>query len=208
LATGAGIARGGGEGFEAIVLAAGAGSRFGGAKLSAPWRGGALVDGALAAAYAAPVRRVTVVTGADPAVAGAVQTWTARRPGRPEFRLVHAQAHAEGMGASLRTGIDALAPDCAGVFVFLGDMPLVPPEIALRLAQAVRAGALAAAPTFQGRRGHPVLFARPLLPRLAEAAGDSGARDLLASLRDHLVLIEATNGGVLADVDAPRDLPP
>ena len=50
---------------EAIVLAGGAGARFGGDKLTAPWRGGVLIDGALGAAFAAPVRSVTVVTGAD-----------------------------------------------------------------------------------------------------------------------------------------------
>ena len=49
--------------FEAVVLAAGAGRRFGGGKLLAPWAGGALLDGALAAALAAPARRVIVVTG-------------------------------------------------------------------------------------------------------------------------------------------------
>ncbi|HEX7947277.1 MAG TPA: NTP transferase domain-containing protein, partial [Phenylobacterium sp.] len=51
--------------FASLVLAAGAGSRFGGGKLTAPFRDGVLLDGALAAAFAAPVRIVTLVTGAD-----------------------------------------------------------------------------------------------------------------------------------------------
>ena len=41
--------------YEAIVLAGGSGSRFGGGKLLAPFRGGELIDGALRAAFAAPV---------------------------------------------------------------------------------------------------------------------------------------------------------
>ena len=51
--------------FEALVLAAGSGSRFGGGKLLAPWNGGVLLDGALPAAFAAPARSVILVTGAD-----------------------------------------------------------------------------------------------------------------------------------------------
>ena len=51
--------------FEAVVLAAGSGSRFGGGKLLASWGAGVLLEGALAAAFAAPVRDVTVVIGAN-----------------------------------------------------------------------------------------------------------------------------------------------
>jgi molybdenum cofactor cytidylyltransferase len=189
-----------------MVLAAGSGSRFGGAKLTAPWRGGRLIDGALAAAFAAPVRRVIVVTGADPAVADAARQWATANGEETRLTLVHAADHAEGMGASLRRAIGALADDCEGVFVFLGDMPSIPPDLAAKLADAVREGALAAAPWFAGRRGHPALFARSLFPRLAQASGDEGARGLFQSLGAGLARIEADSSGVLADVDTPADL--
>src|SRR6478609_1963038 len=58
--------------FEAVVLAAGSGSRFGGGKLLAAWDAGVLLEGALAAAFAAPVRDVTVVVGADADAVAAV----------------------------------------------------------------------------------------------------------------------------------------
>src|SRR5690349_19826417 len=101
---------------EAIVLAGGFGARFGGGKLTAPWRGGVLIDGALAAAFAAPVRSVTVVTGADAAVADAAQAFAADRGETARLRLVHAPDHAEGMAATLRTGIASLPQDAAGAF--------------------------------------------------------------------------------------------
>jgi molybdenum cofactor cytidylyltransferase len=186
---------------EAIVLAGGAGRRFGGAKLTASWRGGALIDGALAAALAAPVQRVIVVTGADPAVAE-----RARALGDPRLALVHAADHALGMSASLRAGLAATSADAAGVYVFLGDMPLVPHDIAGRLATALEGGALAAAPVCAGRRGHPALLAAVLLPRLAALEGDTGARAVLDGLGDRLALIETDDPGVLADVDRPGDL--
>src|SRR5258708_8916546 len=113
------LATGGGatEAFEAVVLAAGAGSRFGGGKLLAAWDAGVLLEGALAAAFAAPVRTVTVGIGADaPAVAAAARDFD------PRTLVVHAADYAEGMGASLRTGIASLPADAAGAFVFLGDM--------------------------------------------------------------------------------------
>src|SRR5579863_5662737 len=102
--------------FEAIVLAGGAGSRFGGGKLTVPWRGGALIDGALAAAFAAPARGVVVVTGADGKVEAAAHAFAECTGQSDRLRVVHCPDHAEGMGATLRAGAAALPPDAAGAF--------------------------------------------------------------------------------------------
>ena len=187
--------------FEAIVLAAGSGSRFGGGKLLAAWGAGVLLEGALAAAFAAPARDVTVVIGSD---ADAVAT--AARGFDPRVLVVHAHDHAEGMGASLRTAIASLPADAAGAFVFLGDMPRAPTAVLRPMAEAVRGGALAAAPVFRGQRGNPVLLARELFPQLLTLTGDAGARGVLQGLGDRLALVESPDDGVLFDVDRRSDL--
>jgi molybdenum cofactor cytidylyltransferase len=190
---------------DAIVLAAGLGSRFGGRKLTSPWRGGRLIDGALGAALGAPVREAVVVTGADAEVEEAVAAFGVGGD-HARLRTVYAPDHRLGMAASLTTGIAALSADCDGVFVFLGDMPLVPPDIPPKLAEALAAGALAAAPAFEGRRGHPVLFWRGLFPALAVLTGDEGAREVLSGLGARLAIVTTSNPGILLDVDAPGDL--
>ena len=192
--------------YEAIVLAAGAGVRFGGGKLLAPWRGGLLIEAALAAALAAPVRRAILVTGAEPKVGEAALEWAARNGQSARLSVVHAADHAEGMGASLRTAASDLAPDCGGVFVFLGDMPAIPHDIGPLLTKALAAGAPAAAPVFRGRRGHPVLFSPGLIAGLAGLSGDEGARRVLQALGDRLALVETDSPGVLTDIDRPEDL--
>jgi len=190
------------------VLAGGAGARFGGGKLTAPWRGGALIDGALAAAFAAPVRGVTVVTGADAKVEAAARAFAARTGQAARLRVIHCHDHAEGMGATLRAGVAGLPPDTGGAFVFLGDMPLIPPAILPALAAALAAGAIAAAPTFAGQRGHPVLFSAALLPQLRTLTGDQGARAILSALGDRLALVESLEPGVLVDIDRRDQLAP
>lgn len=200
------MATGAGE-FEAIVLAAGAGSRFGGGKLLESWMGGVLLDGALAAAFAAPVARVIVVTGVDgEAVAAAARSFAQRTGEIARMHVVHAEDHAQGMGASLRRGAAELAADRAGVFVLLGDMPRVPHAVLGPLAEAVRAGAPAAAPVFDGQRGHPALIGAELLPGLLALTGDAGARSILKDLGDRLARIAAPDDGVLFDVDERGDL--
>ena len=186
---------------EAIVLAAGAGTRFGGGKLTAPYGEGVLLDAALDAAFAAPVRAVTVVWGADNAVLQAASRHADRNGQSARLHLVHNSLHAEGMGASLRTAVGALPPDTAGAFVFLGDMPRIPHDIAPRLADALAAGARAAAPVCNGQRGHPALFSAELFPALLSLAGDRGAGWLLNAMTHGLALIPTEDDGVLFDVD-------
>ena len=188
------------SGVHALVLAAGSGSRFGGGKLMAPWRGGVLIDGALAAAFAAPVEAVHVAAGADQRVAAHAQARGAR--------IVQARDHALGLSASLKAGIAALPPDAAGVLVFLGDMPLVPHAVLTPLVQAIAAGAPAAAPTFEGRIGHPAALSAGLFAEVMGLQGDRGARALLDGLGEALVRIPAPGAGVLTDVDRPEDLDP
>lgn len=177
---------------EAIVLAAGSGSRFGGGKLTSPYATGHLIDGALAAAFAAPVWRVTVVVGADPKVAEIAAQAGAR--------VVIAHDHAAGLAASLRTGINSLAETCTGVFVFLGDMPRVPHAVLPLLAKALE-GKAAAAPAFAGQRGHPALIGNALFEDVLALKGDAGAGRILAGLGDRLATVDAPDDGVLFDVD-------
>ncbi len=191
---------------DAVVLAAGAGRRFGGRKLLAPFEGRPLAAGALDAAFAAPARRVLLVTEGDRDLAAFAREH-ARALGRDaDLQVVVAADAAEGMGASLRAGIEALPPDADGAFVFLGDMPRVPPGLAQDLVRALVPGVDAVAPRLAGRRGHPVLFGRDCFPALRALGGDVGARDVLAVLGDRLALVDTFHAGVLFDVDRPEDL--
>lgn len=191
---------------DAVVLGAGAGRRFGGRKLLAPFEGRPLAAGALDAAFAAPVRRVLLVTDGDRELAAFAREH-ARALGRDaDLQVVVAADAAEGMGASLRAGIEALPPDSDGAFVFLGDMPRVPPDLARDLIRALAPGVDAVAPRRAGRRGHPVLFGRGCFPALRALGGDVGAREVLAVMGDRLALVDTFHAGVLFDVDRPEDL--
>ncbi len=194
-------------GLHALVLAAGQGARFGGAKLLEPWRGAPLLHGALRAAFAAPVGTITVVTGAHAdQVAACARAFAEGRADAERLRIVHAPGHARGLSASLRAGAESLPPDADGLLLFLGDMPGVPDSVLGPLAQALAAGAPAAAPIHAGRRGHPVAISRALFAQLIQLDGDRGAAQVLSALGPALRLVETSDAGVLFDVDAPEDL--
>lgn len=190
---------------EAIVLAAGAGARFGGAKLLAPLNGAPLVAGALLTAFLSPARRVHVAV-ATGAVGKAVKAMAERLAASERLVIVTVENASEGMGASLRAAAATLPKDAAGVFVFLGDMPRIDPATVTRLAQALTSPHDIVAPTYLGRRGHPVLFGASWFPALRALSGDEGARVLLENASARLTRVPVEDPGIHLDVDRPEDL--
>lgn len=191
---------------DAIILAAGAGARFGGAKLLAPLNGAPLVAGALLTAFLAPARRVFVAIGPDPALRKTIEATATRLAAAERLALVPVEDPREGMGASLRAAAKAIPDDAAGVFVLLGDMPAIDPVTPRRLAQAFKAPNDIVVPTYLGRRGHPVLFGAAWFPALRALSGDEGARALLENAGAQLTRIPVEDAGIHLDVDRPEDL--
>ncbi len=177
----------------AIVLAAGSARRFGSDKLSAVFHGEPLVHHAIRAARVAPVERVFVVCGAQLDIG----TW----PPSPPVEAVRIASTA--LSASLQAGI-AAAGEAEGAFIFLGDMPLIPPEVAGRLAPAL-GDQFAAVPRHAGKNGHPVLLSSRAFAEIAALTGDQGAGRLLKR-RDDVAFVETADDTILLDVDRVEDL--
>ena len=182
---------------HALVLAAGAGSRFGGRKLLAMWRGRPVIEWSVAAALASGVDAVTVVLGADAAETAACLPSSVGR--------IICDNWAEGMAASLRCGIAALPPATSAVAIFLGDMPAVSPVLARQLLDAVKAGAPAAIATFEGTPAHPVAISAAVFPMLLALQGERGARRDLLSLAGTTIITTDCASSVF-DIDVPSDL--
>ncbi len=190
-----------------ILLAAGRGSRFGGDKLLAP-----LVTSAPGVAAGTPVGIASAIH-AGQALAEVIAVL---RPGDADLAAgmraaglatIECANADEGMGATLACGV-AAAREADGWVVALADMPWILPSTIASVAAALAAGADIVAPAWAGRRGHPVGFSRRHLDALLASSGDAGARELIASNRAAITLLEIDDPGVLRDVDVPGDLAP
>lgn len=192
------------HGWSALILAGGAGRRFGASggssKLLADLGGVPVIrrvaDRVLAAGFAETV----VVSGAEDAS-------LRRALAGLDCRIIAAPDWGEGMAASLRTGIAALSPEAKGVCVFLGDMPLVPTAVGSALIAAAEKSGYAARPRHEGKPGHPVAFTRAAFADLLTLRGDTGATALLKARPERVAYIDTADSGVLLDIDTPGDLP-
>jgi CTP:molybdopterin cytidylyltransferase MocA len=188
------------SGVSAVLLAAGAGSRFGGGKLLAPYRGRPLIEASLSNLADAPVDETVVVVGES--------AERLREVCRPYgFRVVENPEWAKGMSTSVRAGLRSLGPEARAAVVLLADQPLVGAGAVERLVAAFEAGARVAVATYGGRPRNPVLFSREVWPLLmTELSGDEGARLFLRRHPELVARVPCDGVGDPADVDTVEDL--
>jgi len=192
-----GIPAGAGVLADGILLAAGAGSRFGGGKLLHRLPDGEPIGLRAWRNLRAALNRVTVVVRAgDRDVENLFREAGAIVAICPDAHL--------GMGHSLACAVGATR-EARGWVIALADMPCVDPATIRRLASQLAAGAEIVVPFHQGQRGHPVGFAARFGEDLMRLSGDAGARALLRDNASSIVRIEVGDAGVLQDVDTPED---
>lgn len=182
----------------AVVLSAGAGTRFGRVKQLALLEGRPLIAHVVAAVHAATtIDEIVVVVGArGDEVAAAV-------PEDAGAAVIVNPAFVSGQASSLRAGLEALGDDIAAAVVVLADEPGLAPATIDAVVAAWRDGAVAARARYEDRAGHPVIFDRSVWPRLRRLTGDAGARQILAGLEVTEVVV---GGPAPQDVDEPTDM--
>lgn len=174
-----------------LVLAAGAGTRFGAPKALLRFGNQTLVERAVGALRDGGCQPVVVVAGAQPLLLNGVRVEV-----NPDWRT--------GMGSSLRAGLAAVSEaDADAVVVTLVDMPGVTAEAVRRITAKASPQALVMA-GYAGRRGHPALFGREHWAGIASMAiGDVGARAYLKSRE--VEVVDCADVASDEDIDTPED---
>lgn len=187
-----------GEGLAAIVLAAGASTRFGSAKQLVRVAGRPLLHSALAQAGEVAGTAVTVVLGARAAELAPL--------------LRHSSASVlinrdwqEGMASSIRLAVSRLPVGCSGVLLMVVDQAAVTADDLKRLVSAWRRqpGYIAAA-RYGTTTGVPAIFPRSMFADLQGLRGDIGARMLLQRNPDRVIRVPMPSAAL--DIDTPEDL--
>ena len=187
---------------QRLILAAGAGRRFGADKRAARLpTGETLLEATLSVLCpAAPLPLLVLRPGE-----------TAPAPFQDQVRVVPSPRWDEGQGHSLAAGAAAWDPAAAPwLLIALGDMPYLQRETLKALeyacaeAQAAPGPTPLIAPSFRGQRGHPVAVPARLRAAALALRGDQGLKALFAS--EPVRLLPVHDPGVRRDVDRPEDL--
>jgi CTP:molybdopterin cytidylyltransferase MocA len=175
----------------AVILAAGASSRMGSPKAFLDYRGETFL-GRLTRMLRVYCESVFVVAGA-PLEA-------------PGTQVVVNPAPERGMLSSLQCGLAAAV--AAGTKQAVAFTPVDYPAMEESTIEAIVArwsGELLRIPRHQGRRGHPVLIARPIISEILALPDGAQARDVVRRHETDIVYVDVNDPGILADVDTPAD---
>ena len=125
------------------------------------------------------------------------------------FHVVFCDANATQMADSLVLAVayaSNLSPTAKGFVIALADMPYIAPSTINAVASQILQGAEIVIPTYAGKRGHPVGFSAKYRDALMRLSGDEGAKSIVKTHADQVLLLACDDTGILADIDTPDDL--
>jgi len=178
----------------AIVLSAGKSERMGSPKALLEYRGKTFLATILAAIASARLSSVVVVAG---------HHYDRIVRAFPNARVAFNPNYEQGMSTSVQAGIRALPDGLDGAAIFLVDHPIIDRQTIEALVAQLSSGRIVV-PVYEGRRGHPVLFAADLFAEILELSPDQGLNTVVKRNRDRVVEVIVENPGVLRDIDTPE----
>jgi molybdenum cofactor cytidylyltransferase len=183
-----------------IILAAGEGKRMGKVKLTLPLGDKQLIEWVLQAVKLAPLDKYfLVVRPEDKEMIKIGESWGAEIVLNPEYR--------SGMSSSIRKALYQISSDVVeGIFILLGDQPLINPSIIFKMLKAFTPGKREIiVPFYKDKQGNPVLFDNYWRDELLELSGDVGGRSLLKANPENIKRVKISDRAVIEDINSEED---
>lgn len=182
-----------------VVLAAGTSSRMGTEKLFLKYKEKTILEHTLDQILQSGIDDLVLVIKPGCKLPSALT--------KSGVRIIENGEYASGIASSLKAGLSATDHRTQGVLFALADQPLIPVQIYRQLIENYQKRLKQiTCPTYQGKRGNPVLFDRCTWPDLMELTGDQGGRQIFKrKAAREIDYLETGTPAVLTDIDTPDD---
>jgi molybdenum cofactor cytidylyltransferase len=182
-----------------IILAAGESKRMGEAKQLMPLGKSTLLEQAIDNLLNSSVDETIVVLGHK---AEEITRKIANKP----VKVVINPDYQQGMSTSIVAGLIMVDPRSRAVMLALGDQPLVASHTINQLIEAFNKNRKGiAVPTYQGRRGHPIIFDIKYKSELFKLKGDIGGREIIQNHPKDVFMVAVDSESVVSDIDTKDD---
>lgn len=118
-------------------------------------------------------------------------------------------AENEHMADSLKRAIHHaanMATPPQSFIIALADMPYIRVETIQKIVQVFKKEKAIVVPTYQGKRGHPVLFPARFAADLLQLTGDQGAKSIIAAHPEDVIFMPCDDAGIVHDIDTVADV--
>lgn len=183
-----------------IILAAGESKRMGKVKLTLPLGDKQLIEWVLQAVKLAPLDKYfLVVRPEDKEMIKIGESWGAEIVLNPEYR--------SGMSSSIRKALYQISSEVVeGIFILLGDQPLINPSIIFKMLKAFTPGKREiVVPFYKDKPGNPVLFDNYWKEELMKLSGDVGGRVLIKAHPERIKRVKIPDESIFLDIDREED---
>lgn len=188
----------------AVVLAAGKSERMGRPKMGLPWGDTTVIGQVIATLVEVGLDKVEVVTGGgreevERVLSHLPQVWPVHTVFNPDFATGE-------MLSSLQKGVIALGEAFEATLIALGDQPQIQTVVVSKIMDTYyQSGSSLVIPSYDMRRGHPMLIARSLWAELMALRSPQTLRELIQAHQDEIVYVNVDTPSILQDLDTPED---
>jgi len=185
---------------SAIILAAGQSKRMGRPKMLLPWGKSTVIEHVISTFLNAGIEDIVVVTGG---ARGQVEDAISQYP----VRTIHNNDYAAGeMLSSIQCALRAMPEQAQAALIGLGDQPQIQERSVRSICEEYRdSQSRLIVPSFQMRRGHPWLVARPLWNEILALKPPESPRNFLNRHANEIHYVSLDTQSILADLDTPED---
>ena len=182
-----------------ILLAAGESRRMGQPKLLLPWGNTTILEKVVDTYLKTKISELIVVVGTNQKSLKAILI------SKPVI-IVENPYYQEGMGTSIRKGVEAASTQAEGYLIGLGDQPLITSDIinALITVFSIEHPGIALC-SYKKKKGHPVIFARRFRQALCNLSGDRGGRTIIRQHGAEVRYVDIGSEAIFIDIDTPDD---
>jgi len=182
-----------------ILLAAGESRRMGQPKLLLSWENTTILEKVVDTYLKTKLSELIVVVGANQE---SLKEILISKP----VIMVENPYFQEGMGTSIRKGVEAASNQAEGYLIGLGDQPLITPDIINSLiAVFSNEQPGIALCSYKKKKGHPVIFARRFRQALCNLIGDTGGRTIIRQHGTEVRYVDIGSEAIFIDIDTPDD---
>lgn len=183
----------------AIILAAGASTRMKQQKLLLPYNGKTIIETVVENVARSVNSNIMIVLGSH---RKQIQEQIVNCPAK----FCVNENYMNGMLSSAICGFRALPGETKAALIFLGDQPQIPPQVTDLVIKAwIQSGKGIVMPTFNGRRGHPVLIETRYKAEIEQLDPEKGLRTLSEKFIDDVYEVECIIPEILRDIDTPEE---
>lgn len=187
------------DSIAAVILAAGASSRFGAPKQLLIWEKDSFLNTLIKTTTEAGLSPIMVVLGCH---AVEIEQHILDK----SVKVIYNQDWEKGQSTSVKAGVQALTeayPNVMGAFFLQVDQPQTPVELLQKIKEKAYKGAQIVLPLIKGEKSSPVYFSKRCFEKLCQITGDQGGRAIMSHFE--VETVEWADERQLLDIDRPED---